>query len=108
MPRQTRKYEDFLDEQLKDPKEAVAYLNAAFEDYNQIKEFAPLLLALQDVAKAHGMSKLATKTGRSRTSLYKSFSEHGEPLFSTVLEVMDALSIQFGKLQLEFNKAANE
>ena len=60
-------YQDYLIETLKDPKEAVGYLNAALEG-GDITEF---LLAIQNVVKAQGgVTRLAEKTNKSRTSLY--------------------------------------
>ena len=43
-------YKDLLIEDLQDPKEAAAYLNAAMEE----GEIEMLVLALQDVAEAQG------------------------------------------------------
>jgi len=45
-----RRYEDVLDEDLRDPAEAVGYLNACLEDGDP----EVFLLALRDVARARG------------------------------------------------------
>jgi len=56
----TTKYEDELLADLKDPREAQSYLEAAFELYEEDGNTEALLLALQDVARAQGgISKLA-------------------------------------------------
>ena len=47
-------YEDYLDQNLKDPSEARHYLNAALADGDQ----QVFLLALNDVARAWGISSL--------------------------------------------------
>lgn len=47
MKDQYTKYEDYLTKQLKNPKEAIAYLQAAAEEDKEL-----FLLALQDVIKA--------------------------------------------------------
>ena len=62
------------------------YLDAAFEsgDTSRIAE------ALGDVARAHGMSKIATATGLAREQLYKTLSADGKPELSTVLKVLKA------------------
>ena len=62
------------------------YLDAAFEsgDTSRIAE------ALGDVARAHGMSKIATATGLAREQLYKTLSADGKPALSTVLKVLKA------------------
>ena len=51
-------------------------------------------LVLRDIAKAQGMSSLADKTGLNRESLYKSLSATGNPSFSSILKIMDALDLQ--------------
>ena len=59
----SRKYHDFLIEQLKDHDEAVAYLNAALEE--SLKGDAEsqhlLITALRNVAEAQGDSPSANK-----------------------------------------------
>jgi probable addiction module antidote protein len=50
--------------------------------------------ALGVVAKAKGMSQIATQTGLSREQLYRSFSENGNPTLKTTLSVMKALGIE--------------
>ena len=43
---------------------------------------------------AKGMTKIAEKAGLGRESLYKSLSLEGNPRFSTVLKVVDALGFR--------------
>jgi len=93
-------YQDYLIETLKDPKEAVGYLNAALEG-GDIAEF---LLALQNVVKAQGgVTRLAEKTNKSRTSLYKALSKTGNHYLKStnnILETMDMhLAVVFNKTQ---------
>ncbi len=49
--------------------------------------------ALGVVARAKGMSQIASETGLSREQLYRSFSEHGNPTLKTTLAVAKALGI---------------
>src|SRR5277367_2294365 len=49
--------------------------------------------ALGVVARAKGMSQIASQTGLSREQLYRSFSENGNPTLKTTLAVMNALGI---------------
>ena len=49
------------------------------------------LRALNTIARARGMSKLARDTGIPRESLYYSLSEKGNPGFGTLWKVADAL-----------------
>ena len=50
-------YEASLLQSLNDPIEVVAYLDAVME----LEDPAPLLLALRQVAKAHGMAEVARR-----------------------------------------------
>ncbi|MBI1927662.1 DNA-binding protein, partial [Candidatus Poribacteria bacterium] len=67
----TRSYEEGLIEDLKDPAEAQAYLEASFEAYEEDGNTDALLLALGHVAKAQGgIGKLSQQTTVSREHLY--------------------------------------
>ncbi|MFQ5924092.1 MAG: DNA-binding protein, partial [Anaerolineales bacterium] len=61
-------YRERLLARLRDPEEAVAYINAAFEEQDMSEV---LLIALRDVAEANGMARVARKAGINRVSLYK-------------------------------------
>jgi len=50
--------------------------------------------ALNDIARARGMSQLARDTGLTREGLYKALSATGNPEFSTMLKVIKALKIK--------------
>ncbi|HEV2651146.1 MAG TPA: addiction module antidote protein [Rhizomicrobium sp.] len=50
--------------------------------------------ALGVVARAKGMSEIASQTGLSREQLYRSFSERGNPTLKTTIAVMKALGIE--------------
>lgn len=83
-------YQDYLLESLKDPREAAGYLNAALEG-GDIKVF---LLALHNVVQAQGgVTKLANKAHKSRTSLYKALSQKGNPYLKSTHEVLLALGL---------------
>ena len=49
--------------------------------------------ALGVVARAKGMTKVASETGLSREQLYRSFSENGNPTLKTTIMVMKSLGI---------------
>jgi probable addiction module antidote protein len=51
--------------------------------------------ALGTVARARGITQIAKETGLSRESLYKALSAEGNPEFSTVIRVMQALGLRF-------------
>lgn len=83
-------YEAYLMESLKDPKEAQGYLVAALEE-NDIEVF---LIALHHVIQANGgMSKLADKSHKSRSSLYKTLSKKGNPYFKSIAEILEILGM---------------
>ena len=83
-------YQDYLLKSLKDPEEAAGYLNAALEG-GDINVF---LLALQNVIKAQGgITQLAEKTHKSRTSLYKALSETGNPYLKNTNEILSAIGM---------------
>jgi len=50
--------------------------------------------ALGVVARAKGMTQIASETGLSREQLYRSFSESGNPTLKTTIAVMKALGIE--------------
>jgi len=83
-------YQAYLVESLKDPEEAAGYLNAALSG-GDIKVF---LLALQNVVQGRGgVAMLSEKTHKSRTSLYKSLSEKGNPYLKSANEVLIAMDM---------------
>ena len=77
-------------EHLESPESVAAYLEAAFEDGDP----SLIAAALGDVARAVGMTHLATEAGVTREALYKALSPHGDPKLSTFLGVMKALGIK--------------
>ena len=66
------------------------YLTATLEDPNP----DVFLMAVADVAKARGMSHVASETGLGRESLYKAFAPGAKPRYDTVLKVLKAVGIQ--------------
>jgi len=63
------------------------YLNNAFEEGNT----ADLITAIGHIAKAKGMTRIASDTGMSRPSLYKALSKGSKPQFETIQKVIKAL-----------------
>ena len=79
---------------LTDPKEASAYIAACTEESG--KHRLPCLLkALQDIAKAHGMTKLAHGSESRRRTLYKALSSDGNPRLETVESILNDLGLTF-------------
>lgn len=50
--------------------------------------------AVNDIARARGMSQLARDTGLTREGLYRALSATGNPEFSTMMKVIKALNIK--------------
>ena len=87
----SRNYQKSLLEALKDPLEAVEYLNAALDEGDP----AVFLLALRDVVDSYGgMSKLATSTALNRENLYRMLSTKGNPEFFSLLTVLKAVGFR--------------
>ena len=74
---------------LRDPAYAAGYLNISLEE-DGVEGF---LYALQKVARAHGMSKVAAETEISREALYRSLSEKGNPTIKPLTRVMQSLGL---------------
>ena len=53
-----------------------------------------IVVAIGNIAKAIGMTKIAEETGMSRPSLYKALSEGAKPQFSTIMKVLKAVGGQ--------------
>lgn len=50
-----------------------------------------LLKAINDVARARGMTKTAREAGITREGLYKALSPEGNPAFSTVWNILHSI-----------------
>ena len=50
--------------------------------------------ALNDIARARNMSRLARDAGLDRSGLYQALSEDGNPSFATVVKIMGALGLR--------------
>ena len=88
--RKLQTHDDYLSEALKNPKEAALYLNAAAEE----EDPAVLLVALAQVAKAHGVSRMAKRTSLTRMGLYKGLSKQGNPGLKTFIKLLTASGLQ--------------
>lgn len=55
--------------------------------------------ALATAARAKGMTEIAKQVGVSRSSLYKSLAENGNPRFDTIIKVTKALGCRLSVAQ---------
>jgi probable addiction module antidote protein len=90
MNKASRPYKESLLEDLKDPNEAAEYLTAAIEDDSP----DIFLLALRDVAEAHGMKRLAEDAQLNRESMYRMLSDQGNPQLSSLTAILHQLGLR--------------
>lgn len=93
MKKRHKRSEDYhtkLLEMLRDPEEAVYYLNAALEEEDDPEAF---LVALRNVAEAHGMADTAKKAGLNRESFYRMLSQKGNPRISSLHALLKTLGL---------------
>jgi probable addiction module antidote protein len=87
----TESYRESLLESLKNPEEAVQYLNACLED----DDARVFLLALRDVVGAHGgMRTLSRDAHLNRESLYRMLSKSGNPSLDSLSAVLHACGLR--------------
>lgn len=87
----SRSYDSFLKKQLRDSEMAAEYLSTAVRE-GSLEGF---LVALKSVAEAHGgIGTVAKVTNLNRQSMYRMFSERGNPTVSSLLTVLNALGIE--------------
>ena len=85
-----KSYDESLDAALRDPVEAAAYLDAVIE----MDDPSALLLALRQVAKAHGMAEVARRADVGQKTLFKTLSEDGNPTIATLHKVLQAVGLR--------------
>lgn len=74
-----------------DNKEIIAeYLSQILAD----GDMDELLEALGNIAKAKGMSQIASETGLGRESLYKTFHKGTKPRFDTIMKIMQSFGVK--------------
>lgn len=77
---------DYLD----DAEVIAEYLTAALEDPDP----EVFLRAVANVARAHGIGKVAQDSGLGRESLYKALAPGAKPRYETIRKLMDALGVK--------------
>ncbi|MCY0388531.1 putative addiction module antidote protein [Robbsia sp. Bb-Pol-6] len=87
---------------LVDSEEIAVFMADAFET----GDVGYIAKALGIVARARGMSQIASETGLSREQLYRSFSENGNPTLKTTLAVMKALGVEITTKALPNNSTS--
>ncbi len=83
-------YRDDLLRRLKEPEFAAGYLSKCLED-----DEATFLVALRDVAEAHGgLRDLARKTRLNREHLFRMLSKSGNPNLHSLRQLVGAVGLK--------------
>jgi probable addiction module antidote protein len=93
MPRKARDFDETLFEILKDPEDAAAYLNEHLAYRGKDRDVL-FLKALRKVVLAQGFDRIAKKSNLKRRSLDKALSSVGNPRFSTLSSLLEAVGLQ--------------
>ena len=67
-----------------------AYLDAYLEDSSPEE----LRQALDTVARSHGVSDLAKRSGVTRAGIYKALGQDGNPSFETIRSILAAMGLR--------------
>jgi len=78
---------------LHDLDDVAEYLEIALEESTEDPTAVPR--ALGAIARSQNMSELARRVGMSRDGLYKALSADGNPTWSTLLKITNALGLRF-------------
>ena len=90
MVKRDKSYEVNLMQSLLDPEEAAAYIDAVME----LEDKAALLLALRQVAKAHGMAEVARNAALGEKTLFKALSDDGNPTLETMNRILHSVGLR--------------
>jgi probable addiction module antidote protein len=87
-----------LIEQLKDPVEAAAYLEAVIEEGDQ----GAIMVALRQVAQARGgIAQVARKAKLTREATYKMLSKNGNPELRSLKALLKATGLRIAVKPIE-------
>ena len=92
-----------VQDQLLSGQDQTAYLQAATE-YGE-SDFT--LDAIGQIARAQGLSEIATKLGVSRSGLYKSLGENGNPSFAVINDLLKELGYRIEIVPLKKKRSSS-
>ena len=78
-------------EHISSPEDIADYLNEALRDGDP----GYFQHALGVVARAEGMSSIATSTGLNRENLYRTLADDSNPRFQTIVRILDSFGLVF-------------
>jgi len=85
-----KSYEASVVAAMRDPVEAAAYVEAILE----LNDPAALLVALRQIARAHGMAEVARRADLGEKTLFRALSDKGNPTLATVRKVLHAVGLR--------------
>lgn len=85
---------------LESPEDMAGYIDAAIKE----NDATVLISALNDVARAYGINKLAEQIGVNRESLYKSLNGTAMPRFDTIYKALNVLGLQMSVTPIQESK----
>jgi probable addiction module antidote protein len=88
---------------LNHPETIAVYLSEAFET----GDAGYICHALDTIARAKGMTKVAKETGLGRESLYKALGGHAQPEFETVRKVIQSFGLKLVAEPVQTKRAAS-
>jgi DNA-binding phage protein len=87
--KKTTDYNEHLIESLLNPEDALAYLQAAMEEYEEDEDMEAFLIALRNLVEAKGgVGKLAEATGLNRQNIYCILSDSGNPRLGSLHSIL--------------------
>jgi probable addiction module antidote protein len=89
--------EDYL---RKHPDEIDDYITVLFDEYAESGDAAALLSSLRIVSRVKGVSQIAEVSGLSRKGVQKALSENGNPQFSSVNAILNAMGYRLAPQKL--------
>jgi probable addiction module antidote protein len=84
----------------KHPDEIDDYITVLFDEYAESGDAAALLSSLRIVSRVKGVSQIAEASGLSRKGVQKALSENGNPQFSSVNAILNAMGYRLAPQKL--------
>jgi probable addiction module antidote protein len=82
------------------PDEIDDYITVLFDEYTESGDAAALLSSLRIVSRVKGVGHIAEVSGLSRKGLQKALSENGNPQFSSINAIMNAMGYRLAPQKL--------
>jgi HTH-type transcriptional regulator / antitoxin HigA len=73
------------------PDEIDEYLTEIFQDFAEDRDTGALLTGLRVIARVRGVGEMAAQVGMTRQGLQKALSDEGNPRFSNVTSIVQAM-----------------